>query len=59
MKYRVYAKMVSYCYIDIEADSKEEAEMFAEDIDGGEFDLYHNGIDESFDIIPDMTKEVN
>lgn len=55
MKYRVFAKMVSYCYVDIEAESKEEAEMVAEDIDGGEFEIPSDG---SWEIDPSMTKEV-
>ena len=36
-KFRVWAKMTSYAYLDIEADTKEEAEKIAEDTDGGEF----------------------
>jgi len=55
MKYRVFAKMVSYCYVDIEAESKEEAEMVAEDIDGGEFEIPSDG---SWEICPEMTREV-
>ena len=55
MKYRVFAKMVSYCYVDVEAESKEEAEMVAEDIDCGEFEIPHDG---SWEICPEMTREV-
>lgn len=58
MKYRVFAKMVSYCYVDIEAESKEEAEMVAEDIDGGDFEPYDNGQCGSWEICPEMTREV-
>ena len=36
-KFRVWAKMTSYAYLEIEADTKEEAEKIAEDTDGGEF----------------------
>lgn len=42
-KFRVYAKVVTYCYIDIEAKTAEEAEQKAEDqmgteeLDGGDF----------------------
>ena len=35
--YRVWAKMTSYAYLDVDASSKEEAEKIAEEIDGGEF----------------------
>ena len=35
--YRVWAKMTSYAYIDVDASSKEEAEKIAEKTDGGEF----------------------
>ena len=37
MKYRVWAKMTSYSYVDVEADSESEAMSMAEEIDGGEF----------------------
>ena len=35
--FRVYAKVITYCYIDIDANSKEEAEDIAMDTDGGDF----------------------
>lgn len=35
--FRVYAKVVTYCYLDIEANSAEEAEENALEIDGGDF----------------------
>lgn len=35
--YRVYAKYVTKCYIDIEAESEEEAYEKAEEADGGDF----------------------
>lgn len=35
--YRVWAKTVSYCYLDIDADSEENALRVAEETDGGEF----------------------
>ena len=35
--YRVWAKMISYCYLDVEADSVEEANEIAMETDGGEF----------------------
>lgn len=57
-KFIVYAKMTSYCYVEVEANSPEEAEMIAEDIDGGEFTPYNNGCLESWDIDPTRTEEV-
>lgn len=35
--FRVYAKVITYCYIDIEAKTKEEAEEEAEEMDGADF----------------------
>jgi hypothetical protein len=35
--FRVYAKVITYCYIDIDAKTKEEAEDIAMDTDGGDF----------------------
>ena len=37
MKYRVMYKSTEYVYIDVEADSIEEAKEIAENTDGGEF----------------------
>ena len=37
MKYRVMYKSTDYVYIDVEADSIEEAKEIAENTDGGEF----------------------
>jgi hypothetical protein len=36
-KYRVHASYISYCYIDIDADSEEQAWELAENTDGGDF----------------------
>lgn len=35
--FRVYAKVITYCYIDVKAKSKEEAEAEAMETDGGDF----------------------
>lgn len=37
MKYRVMYRSIDYVYIDVEADSIEEAKEIAENTDGGEF----------------------
>lgn len=36
-KYRVWAKSISDVYLDVEADSAEEAKVIARNTDGGEF----------------------
>ena len=36
-KYRVWATVTSYCYVDVEAETPEDAIMIAEKLDGGEF----------------------
>ncbi len=36
-KYRVWAKMSTYCYLDVQAGSEAEAERIALDADGGDF----------------------
>lgn len=35
--FRVYAKVVTYCYLDVEAENQEQAEEIAQDTDGGDF----------------------
>ena len=35
--YRVWAKMTTYCYLDVYADSANEANRIAENTDGGDF----------------------
>ena len=51
-KYRVWAKMTSYSYLDVEAESEDEAINIANETDGGEF------IPTTSEILPDV-KEVN
>ena len=36
-KFRVWAKMTSYAYLDVEAETAEEAYQIADSTDGGEF----------------------
>lgn len=36
-KYRVWAKMTTYCYLDVEAEDEEQAKDVAEETDGGDF----------------------
>lgn len=35
--FRVYAKVVTYCYLDVTAKSQDKAEEIAQDTDGGDF----------------------
>src|ERR1044072_4298580 len=55
--FRVFAVSATYSYIDIEADTAEEAEEIAMNADGGDFISTQDG---SFDVAPDgcPTKEV-
>lgn len=58
--YRVWAKMTTYCYVDIEAEDESEANEIAWETDGGDFieddsSPYGGG---SWDILEDETTEV-
>lgn len=37
MKYRVWYQSSTYCYVDIEAESEDEANEIANHMDGGDF----------------------
>ena len=41
--YRVWAKITSYAYLDVEAESESEAISIGEKTDGGEFIPTHDG----------------
>ena len=43
MKYIVWAKMTSYAYLYVDAESEEEAFEIAEETDGGEFEPSEDG----------------
>jgi len=36
-KFRVYARSIGYCYLDVEADNEEQAMEVAREADGGDF----------------------
>ena len=55
-KFRVWAKSTDYCYLDVEANSKEEAEEIAENSDGGDFEVYH--LQGDWIIRMDLTEEI-
>ena len=53
--FRVQAECITYCYIDIEADSIDEANEIAEETDGGDFTS-----DENFggwNVLDSLTRE--
>jgi len=52
--FRVQAECITYCYIDVEADSTEEANQIAADTDGGEFITTEEG---DWNILESLTKE--
>ena len=52
MKYRVMYKSTEYVYIDVEADSIEEAKEIAENTDGGEF-IEDGVVDWEYDSVMD------
>ena len=55
MKYRVWAKMTNYAYLDVEAEDENEALAIAENTDGGEFISSDEG---NWEIIYDDVEEV-
>ena len=42
-KYRVTASYIVYCYATIEAESQDEAENLANNMDGGDFEVDEHG----------------
>lgn len=57
-RYIVYAKMTSYCYVEVEANSPLDAELVAEEMDGADFIPSDLPSDGSWEIVPEMTREV-
>ena len=53
--FRVQAKVTTFCYIDVEASSIEEANEKAEQMDGGDFITTDEG---DFNILDSLTKEI-
>jgi len=56
-KFKCWAKYTTYVDIDIEADTKEEAEEIAENTDGADFNL-PDEFDSNWHIVNTMTAEV-
>lgn len=56
-KFRVWAKCSNYCYLDVEANSAEEAEEIAGNTDGGDFITDDNPYSGDWEII-DNTEEI-
>lgn len=57
-KYIVYAKMTSYCYVEVEANSPYDAELVAEEKDGADFTPSDMPYDGDWEIVRGMTREV-
>lgn len=55
--YRVWAKCWHYCYLDVEAESPEEAAEIAADTDGGEF-IPGGSLDCGWEVEPNDIEEV-
>lgn len=53
-KYRVWAMVTSYCYVDVLAEDEYKAEEIAELIDGGDFTPCEDM--GGFEIIPEQTE---
>lgn len=56
-EYIVYAKYTSYCYVVVNANSPEEAEQIAYDMDGGEFTPSEEPFGD-WEIAPEKTREL-
>lgn len=54
--FRVQAEVITFCYLDVKADSAEEANQIAEDTDGGDFITSEKGGD--FVILHTLTSEI-
>ena len=52
MKYRVWAKSVSYVYLDVVADSIDDAIAVADETDGGDFTSTAHGDWEIYEAVP-------
>lgn len=57
-KFRVQATVTTSCYIDIEADSIEEANEIASETDGGDFISYDDEDSGEFNIVENLTTEI-
>lgn len=42
-KFRVWAKSISYCYVDIEAEDENQAQEIADELDGGNYNPTPDG----------------
>ena len=52
--FRVWAKMTTYCYIDVKANDQDQAETMAKDMDGGDFISTDDG---DWEIVSSLTEE--
>ena len=56
--YRVWAKMTTYCYLDVDADSADEANEIAENTDGGDFIEDDSPYGGEWDILYEDTEKI-
>lgn len=54
--YRVWAKMTSYCYLDVDAASADDAYAIACDTDGGDFIEDDNPNSGDWEILADVER---
>ena len=57
--YRVWAKMVTYAYLDVEAESEDEAVEIAYDADGGDFIEDTDPYSGSWEIMEEETEKLD
>ena len=56
--YRVYATYTQHVRVEVEADSKEEAEKIAEELNAGSFEHYDPMCDDNWQFDFDMTEKI-
>jgi len=56
-QYKVFAKMSTYLYVYVDANSNDEAMEIARDMDGGEFIPYDQGILGDWEIVEAFIQE--
>lgn len=54
--YKITASFVSYCHAEIEAETQEEAEQIARDMDGGDFIPAQDNDDWTIEAVHEVTQ---
>jgi hypothetical protein len=55
-KFKITASFVSYCHAEIEAETQEEAEQIARDMDGGDFIPAQDNDDWTIEAVHEVTQ---